>query len=214
MIAIVDYGRGNLFSLSQALSHVGARHEIVDDPRGLEAADALILPGVGAFGDAAEALRNRDMFEPIRRLAAAGRPLLGICVGCQLLMGVGEEFGEHEGLGLLPGRVRRLPAPERSSGKPARIPNIGWRPIRKRGEPACLRGAYDGGMVYFVHSFAPQPDDPADVAATIEFNGIDVAAAVERGNVAGLQFHPEKSADLGLSILRDFASFRKISRLI
>lgn len=210
MIAIVDYGRGNLFSLSHALSHVGVRHEIVDDPAGLETADALILPGVGAFGDATAALKSRGMFEPVRRLASGGRPLLGICVGCQLLMDVGEEFGEHEGLGLIPGRVKRLPAPDGPSGTSMRIPNIGWRPFHKRGDPDCLRDVPDGGMVYFVHSFAPRPDDPADAAATIDFNGVDVTVALERGSVSGLQFHPEKSADLGLAILKSFADSHSV----
>jgi glutamine amidotransferase len=204
MILVVDYGRGNLFSLSHALSHVGGQHEIVDDPLALDKADAIILPGVGAFGDAAEALRQRGMFQPLRRLALEGRPLLGICVGCQLLMSVGEEFGEHAGLDLIPGRVRKLPVEAPPAEKAMRIPNIGWRPLRKHRDPDCLRGIPDEGMVYFVHSYAPQPDDSADIAGTIAFNGVDVAVAIQRGNIAGLQFHPEKSADLGLSLLQAF----------
>lgn len=204
MIVVVDYGRGNLFSLSHALNHVGGQHEIVDDPAAFDRADAIILPGVGAFGDAATALRERGMFEALRRFATGGRPLLGICVGCQLLMSIGEEFGEHEGLDLIPGRVKRLPTESRLPGKAMRIPNIGWRPLRKHHDPSCLRGIPDDGMVYFVHSYAPQPEDPADIAGTIAFNGMDVTVAVQRGNISGLQFHPEKSADMGLSLLQDF----------
>ncbi len=204
MIAVVDYGRGNLFSLSQALTHVGGQHQITSDHALMASAAAVILPGVGAFGDAAAALRERGLFQPLQDYAAQGRPLLGICVGCQLLMSVGEEFGEHEGLDLIAGRVRLLPTETPNGAKATRIPNIGWRPVRRRIPGSCLAGLAENDMVYFVHSYAPRPDDPADIAGTIDFNGEDIPVAIQRGNVSGMQFHPEKSGEAGLGLLRDF----------
>jgi imidazole glycerol-phosphate synthase subunit HisH len=191
-VTVVDYGRGNLFSLEQALRHVGADVHITSRPDELRAADRVILPGVGAFGDAGAALRARGLDGPLVEVAREGRPLLGICVGCQLLLDEGEEFGRHPGLGLVPGVVRRLPEGA------VRIPNVGWRRL----EPAA--GSAFTGMVYFVHSYAPYARDEADVAATIALNGQRVPAALRRGSIVGVQFHPEKSGPVGLSLLARF----------
>ncbi len=188
MIAIVDYGRGNLFSLGQALLHLGAEHEITADPARIAAARTVMLPGVGAFGDAMSALRSLGLVEPLRAVAAAGTPLLGICLGMQLLATRSDEFGDHAGLDIIPGAVRRLP--DGSGEDRVRIPNVGWRTLRPSGE-----------MMYFVHSYAPFPDDPAHVVETIDVNGVAVPVMIRKGNVVGCQFHPEKSGPVGLALL-------------
>jgi len=202
MITVIDYGRGNLFSLDQALKKIGAEAERVHAGDGVEAATKLILPGVGAFGDAMLGLKERGLVEPIREAVARGVPMLGICVGMQLLFTKGEEFGNHDGLNLVPGTVRRLPDSETKDAD--RIPNVGWRKVHP-GPAAAAVGIEPGAEFYFVHSFAPVVDDAADVAGTISFNGKDVAIAVARGSVAGVQFHPEKSGAAGLAFLKAFA---------
>lgn len=203
MITVIDYGRGNLFSLDQALKKIGAASERVHTGDGIAAATRLVLPGVGAFGDAMQGLNERGLAAPIRDAVARGIPLLGICVGMQLLFTKGEEFGEHEGLGLVPGTVKRLP--DNDDKDADRIPNVGWRKTRPGPAAGGLGIEPGANEFYFVHSFAPVVDDPNDVAATISFNNREVAVAVARGNVAGVQFHPEKSADAGLAFLKKFA---------
>ncbi len=203
MIAVVDYGRGNLFSIGQALRHLGCEFETTDDPGRIRRASHVILPGVGAFGDAMANLAERGLVEPLREVASAGTPLLGICVGMQMLADWSEEFGRHKGLGLVPGAVLRLPEP--GGGRDAiRIPNVGWRLLH----PGPGRDEFDlaqgGGMVYFVHSYGFVPKSPQHVAAVIRTNGTDVAAIVRRDNVVGYQFHPEKSGETGLALLRRF----------
>ncbi len=200
MIAIVDYGRGNLFSLAHALHHVGAESQPVDEGSALAAAKAIILPGVGAFADAMTALRERGFVEPLRQAVAAGTPLLGICLGMQVLAETGDEFGSHDGLGLIPGAVRRLPAPAGRGG--TRIPNVGWRQIDcRRNDPLLEAGSY-----YFVHSYAFYPAAEDDLVATIPVNGSDAPAVVRRGSAIGCQFHPERSGPLGLRLLARFAA--------
>ena len=202
MITVIDYGRGNLFSLDQALKKIGVESERVHSGDGLAAATKLILPGVGAFGDAMQGLTERGLVGPIHDAVARGVPMLGICVGMQLLFTKGEEFGVHDGLNLVPGTVKRLPD---SDDKDAdRIPNVGWRKLHA-GPAADALGVKTGGEFYFVHSFAPVVDDASDVAGTITFNGREVAIAVARGNVGGVQFHPEKSGEAGLAFLKNFA---------
>jgi glutamine amidotransferase len=206
MISVIDYGRGNLFSLAQALAHIGAAHRITSDPQVLLASERIIFPGVGAFGDAAEGLRTRGLEAPLRRAAGRGVPVLGICVGCQLLLEHGEEFGRHRGLGLIRGTVRRLPDPVADDPAAIRIPNVGWRRLDARtGDP--LLSMLNGEMVYFVHSFAPMVDDPAEAAAHIIVNGQNTPVAIRRGNIAGVQFHPEKSGAVGLALLKRFAKW-------
>ncbi len=204
-VTVVDYGRGNLFSLARALDHVGASHVFTEAPDAVEHAECLILPGVGAFADAMAALGERGLVEPLRRAAAQGTPLLGICLGMQVLATRGEEFGAHEGLGLIPGTVKRLPE---GDGRPnsLRIPNVGWRPLTLHAADPILEHADADTMFYFVHSFAPAVDDPAHVSATVAFNGADIAAVIRKDRVVGTQFHPEKSGPAGLALLRRFVT--------
>ena len=199
MIAIVDYGVGNLFSLKSSLGFLGAAAEVTGDPARIRAADKLILPGVGAFGDAAEKLRATGLDRVVVKEAEKGKPLLGICLGMQLLFDRSFEYGEHRGLGLLHGDVigmeGRLP-------KGLKIPHIGWNALRFKGESPLFRGVDEGSCVYFVHSFYVEADNPS-VVAYAEY-GVNVAAAAERNNVMGCQFHPEKSGGVGLRILKAF----------
>lgn len=204
MIVVVDYGRGNLFSIGQALRHLGAAHEISADPERLVRAERIVFPGVGAFNDAMRGLEARGLVAPLKAAIAAGTPILGICVGCQLLLSQGEEFGTHEGLGIIAGTVSRLPEPRPGDPAAIRIPNVGWRAPRVRPGAPVLSALGDGEMVYFVHSYAPAPDDPSHVLATIPVNGRDVPVAVGRDNVIGVQFHPEKSGPVGLRLLAAF----------
>ena len=200
MIGIIDYGVGNLFSLRRSLEYVGAEAVVSGDEAVLRSAEKLILPGVGAFGDAAAKLRATGLDRLVLEEAAAGKPLLGICLGMQLLFEESEEYGLHKGLGLLPGRVvameGRLPA-----GLP--IPHIGWNGLTLA-NPACplFRDTKDGDCVYFVHSYYAEGCGDA-LAATAEY-GRDLTATVWRDNVCGCQFHPEKSGPVGLAMLRAF----------
>jgi imidazole glycerol-phosphate synthase subunit HisH len=204
LIVVVDYGRGNLFSLGQALRQFGIPHELTDSPAKIAAAAALILPGVGAFGDVMAGLVARDLVAPIKAAIARGVPFLGICVGCQVLLDAGEEFGWRAGLGVIPGTVPRLPAPRADDPDAIRIPNVGWRPLLVRpGEP-LFAGAGPLPMVYFVHSYAPRVADERYAVAHIAINGASVPAAIRKDNVVGVQFHPEKSGRVGLAILRNF----------
>ena len=200
MIGIIDYGVGNLFSLRRSLEYVGAEAVVSGDEAVLRSVGKLILPGVGAFGDAAAKLRATGLDRLVLEEAAAGKPLLGICLGMQLLFEESEEYGLHKGLGLLPGRVvpmeGRLPA-----GLP--IPHIGWNGLTLT-NPACplFRDTKDGDCVYFVHSYYAEGCGDA-LAATAEY-GRDLTATVWRDNVCGCQFHPEKSGPVGLQMLRAF----------
>jgi glutamine amidotransferase len=204
MITVIDYGRGNLFSLSQALAHVGAAYEITSDPERLAVAERIVFPGVGAFGDAAAGLRSRKLEAPLVDAARRGTPILGICVGCQLLLEDGEEFGTHKGVGLIGGAVRRLPDPAGDDPAAIRVPNVGWRRLEVRHDDPLL-GPVGDGMVYFVHSYAPMVAADADAAAHLTINRQRTPVAVRRGNVAGVQFHPEKSGPVGLALLARFA---------
>ena len=200
MVAVVDYGVGNLFSLCSSLEAIGAETVVTDDPAVLSSADRIILPGVGAFGDAADKLRERGLFDVLRQLANEGKPLLGICLGMQLLFEKGFEYGEHEGLGLIRGEVRPI-----AEVIPAdlKIPHIGWNALHFTGEKSPIfRYLNEGDFVYFVHSFYGKNED-GSVIATAEY-GAHLTAAVGRGNVFGCQFHPEKSGNVGLKILKAF----------
>ena len=200
MIAIVDYGVGNLFSLKSSLAAIGAEAVVTGDPAVLRGAARVILPGVGAFGDAAEKLAAAGMREAVLREAAAGKPLLGICLGMQLLFEKSLEYGEHEGLGLIPGSVVDL-KPVLPEG--LKVPHIGWNALRLQ-NPAhpLMKYTREGDCVYFVHSFYAV-DCAAWTLASAEY-GVPVTAAVAKGNVMGCQFHPEKSGPAGLKILKAF----------
>ena len=199
MIAIIDYGVGNLFSLSSSLKAVGADTVITGDPDKIKRADKLILPGVGAFGDAIGKLKAEGLDKIIKNEAENGKPLLGICLGMQLLFDKSYEFGEYDGLGLIKGNVVPMAGRIPESLK---IPHIGWNALKIKKKIPAFSEIKDGDCVYFVHSFFAD-DCEESVAATTEY-GIEITAAAANGNIVGCQFHPEKSGEIGLSILRAF----------
>ena len=201
MITVIDSGIANIGSVMSALRRIGAPATVNTEAAALRRAAALILPGVGAFGDGMAALDKHGLTAPIREAAAAGTPILGICHGKQLLAEVSEEFGEHRGLGLVPGRVVRL----RPLHAAERVPNIGWCDVHPLRPSALFAKVAPGTAFYHVHSFHLRCADPADAVAAIHFGGEAVTVGVERGNVYGVQFHPEKSQDGGLTVLADFA---------
>lgn len=206
MIAIIDYGIGNLHNVQRALLHVGAPARLTADPREVRAADGVVVPGVGAFGACARALRAAGFDDLVRELAAAGRPLLGICVGMQLLFEESEEMGRHPGLGLLAGRVVRFAdGAVDATGQRLKVPQIGWNQLWQQADDPLLRGVPPGSYAYFVHSYYCAADDPADVVATTDY-GVDFPSVVRHGNTWGVQFHPEKSHAVGLQILRNFVA--------
>ena len=200
MIAIVDYGVGNLFSLNSSLELIGAESIVTSDPQVLRSADKILLPGVGAFEDAARKLRDSGLADLLKELAAEGKPLLGICLGMQLLFEKSYEYGEHEGLGLIPGSVKPIRDVIPTDYK---IPHIGWNGLHLNGDCPLFRNIREGDCVYFVHSFYATGCEPY-VTATADY-GAELTAAVAKGNVYGCQFHPEKSGKVGLSILKAFA---------
>ena len=205
MIAIVDYGVGNLFSLKSSFGAIGAEAVVTGDPAVLRSADKIILPGVGAFEDAAKKLRESGLDAVLKQLAAEGKPLMGICLGMQLLFEKSYEYGEHEGLGLIPGQVVPMAGVIPASYK---IPHIGWNAL-DFGEKKSPLFKYikNGDFVYFVHSYSAQDCD-SSVIAMSEY-GAPLTAAVADKNVFGCQFHPEKSGDVGLSILRAFIEMKE-----
>ena len=203
MIAIIDYGVGNLFSLAHSLMAVGAQTAVTGDAATILRADRVVLPGVGAFGDAAKKLRDTGLDAIVREVAAKGTPVMGICLGMQLLLDVSYEFGEHKGLGLIPGEVRPI-----AEIIPAdlKIPHIGWNALDVTRPHPIFHSVKPGDCVYFVHSFYGKTD-AANIAATTEY-GAPLTAAVARGYVVGCQFHPEKSGDVGLGILKSFCAWK------
>jgi glutamine amidotransferase len=206
-VTIVDYGIGNLFSVTRAFEVSGASVRLTASHEGIEDAERVVLPGVGAFEDGMKGLAQRGQAEPIKRFIESGRPFLGICVGMQLLLDVGEEFGEHAGLGIIPGRVKAVP-PVGSDGKPHRIPHIGWNDL------VAPQGTGWGGTllarmperpsVYFVHSFAPVPAEEKHRLADCYYDGCRISAVIRQRNAYGCQFHPEKSGPVGLKIIESF----------
>ena len=207
VVTIIDYGRGNLLSVRRALEHCGAQTLFAHSPRDLQKTAALVLPGVGSFADGMARLRESGLDEAIRQKASDGVPLLGICLGMQMLFDTGYEDGETAGLGLIPGTVEPLPRLD-TDGAPLRVPHVGWSglyPSRTAGFAASpLADVQPGEEVYFVHSFAAHPSREADRLAYTLYGGHTVCAAVQRANVTGVQFHPEKSAKTGLGILQAF----------
>ncbi|WP_367925301.1 imidazole glycerol phosphate synthase subunit HisH [uncultured Ruthenibacterium sp.] len=202
MIALVDYGVGNLFSLCSSLMAIGAEVCVTGDPKKIRAADKVVLPGVGAFGDAAFLLHNNGLDVEVQRAAQAGKPLLGICLGMQLLLDQSLEYGVHTGLGLIPGTVRPI-RPLIPAGY--KVPHIGWNTLQfADGGPVhpLFSHIHAGDCVYFVHSYYAESPDEVVIART-EYGSL-LTAAVAQDNVMGVQFHPEKSGDVGLNILRAF----------
>ncbi len=216
-VSIVDYDCGNLRSLHRAVAAVGATSvQMVSSSHGLEDAERLILPGVGAFGHAAEALEQRGLFQSIIDYAASGRPLLGICLGMQLLFDESDEMGRHPGLGLIPGRVVMLDA-QQASQHGDKVPNMGWLPIRPPSPEVTWEGTIlsplcVGEYAYFVHSYAACPVDSNHVTAVADHGGQPFCAVASCGNVIGCQFHPEKSAVAGLNILRRFLAMTEAKK--
>jgi glutamine amidotransferase len=210
-VAIIDYQAGNLFSVTHACEAVGLVPVVTADPAVIDASAAAILPGVGAFGKAMGNLRARGLDQAITAFVASGRPFLGVCLGLQLLFSRSEEFGDHDGLGIIPGRVVRFPDRD-PAGQPVRVPQIGWNRITPpEDRPAGwadtpLAAIAPGEHVYFVHSYHVVPERPADSLCVASYGGRTYCAGVRRGNLLALQFHPEKSAQAGLRIYRDWAA--------
>lgn len=199
-IAIVDYGMGNLHSVSKAVQRLGFEGIVTGDADAILGADGVILPGVGAFGDAMEHLRESGLDEVVRQAAASGKPLLGICLGMQLLFGESEEHGRNEGLGILPGKAVRF-----QGGEGFKVPHMGWNQLEFAQPTSPLLGNLEEGHVYFVHSYHVLPECKDDLVAVTDY-GHPVTAIVGRDNVYGMQFHPEKSGELGMALLRNFLS--------
>jgi glutamine amidotransferase len=207
-VTVIDYGVGNLLSVQRGLEHCGAKVNLTTDPEQILAAKRVVLPGVGAFGNAMQALEQLSLVAVIRELAHRQTPLLGICLGMQLLLDESEEFGITDGLGLIPGRVIPVPA-EMLSGEMRKIPHIGWSALKISGEPSGWEGTLlqdnrPGDAAYFVHSFMAVPANPAHRIADCVYGGHLVPATIGRDQITGCQFHPEKSGEVGLRILRRF----------
>lgn len=203
MIAIVNYEMGNLRSVQKALQKVGYEAEVTDDPATMEAADKLVLPGVGAYSDAMAALRERNLVEPLRQIIASGRPTLGICLGMQLLFETSYEDGEHAGLGILPGKVVKF-APPRPGETSYKVPHMGWNQIELQQSSPLYAGIETGAYFYFVHSYYVVPKNPAVIATTTDYPQ-PFCSSVGRNNLYATQFHPEKSQAVGLKLLENFA---------
>lgn len=201
MLAIIDYGAGNLRSVLHGLKHLGLRDmQLVQSPEQLGGASKIILPGVGAFGAGMAQMRARKLVAPLKAALAAGIPYLGICVGMQMLYEVGEEMGEHIGMGILGGRVLRFP-----NFSDRKVPHMGWNQLNIRAESALLDGLDERSYAYFVHSYYCAPSDDDTVISSVDY-GIEFAAIVQQDNIYGVQFHPEKSQSTGLRILSNFLS--------
>ena len=211
-VAIIDYGIGNLLSVQRAFVHCGANVVVTDDPQALLSAPRLVLPGVGAFADGMRGLIQRGLDRVVLEFANSGKPLLSICLGMQMLASVSEEFGEHKGLAIIPGRV--VPIPNTTiEGKAHKIPHIGWAVLEAPAGHAgwgdsILSDVQTGDAVYFVHSFAVVPENGRHRLADCHYNGRQISAAIRKGNVYGCQFHPEKSGKVGLKILNQFLSIK------
>ncbi len=204
-LAVVDYGAGNLRSVTKALERSGARAEVVSDPDGVRAADAIVLPGAGAFADAAGRLAEKKLDTAIRDAVDGGTPYLGLCLGLQLLFDESDEHGVTRGLGVLPGRVERFPdvAPD---GKHLHVPHIGWNTVRWQSDHPVIASLPAEEAFYFVHSFRAVPSQASDVAGVTSY-GSEFTAAVARGNVVAVQFHPEKSQQAGKRLLDGFVAW-------
>jgi len=195
-VIIVDYGAGNLRSVERAVARAGFQPSISSRPEDVAAAGVLIVPGVGAAADTMRNLRERGLVEPIRRYIAAGRPFLGVCMGLQALLTLSEEGGEHECLGVIPGRVRRLP-------QGLKVPHMGWNRVRQRRPHPVFDGIPDGAYFYFVHSYYPDPEDGSVVVGETDY-GVTFASVVAADSLVATQFHPEKSGEVGLRFYQNF----------
>jgi len=214
-VAIIDYGLGNLFSVKQACDHVGLRTRVTSQEKEITKADAMILPGVGAFGDAMGILNKMDLVRPILDFINSKRPFLGICLGMQLLFSESEEFGQHKGLDVIKGKVVKFPK-KNNQGQINKIPQVGWNRIKRPllAEGPCwsdtvLNHVNDGEFMYFVHSFYAVPEDKKTALSLTEYEEITYCSSIQKGNIFAFQFHPEKSAYQGLKIYRNFSDIIK-----
>ncbi len=201
MIAIIDYGMGNLRSVSKAFESVGHQAVVTRDPRAIANASHVVLPGVGAFGDCMANLERYELIPPIQSAIQSGKPFLGICLGLQLLFTESEEFGIHKGLGLIPGRVKKF-----SLDPSLKVPHMGWNEIQVVQPAPPLAGIAPGSYCYFVHSYYVEPADPTVIATMTEY-GKPFASAVWKDNVVACQFHPEKSQTVGLQVIKNFGAW-------
>jgi glutamine amidotransferase len=208
-VIIIDYGAGNLRSVARAVAHAGREPIVTSEPRDVASADAVIMPGVGAAADTMRNLREHSLVEPVREYIASGKPFFGVCMGQQALLSVSEEGGEHECLGIIPGRVKKLPSSANGNGDGARlkIPQMGWNRVRQKAEHPIFEGIEDDSYFYFLHSYYPAPDDEDVVIGETEY-GVTFASVLARDNIVATQFHPEKSSDAGL---RMYANFLRIA---
>lgn len=204
MITIIDYEMGNLRSVEKAFQRLGFDARVSSDPGDLLATDKIVLPGVGAFKDCITNLRQGGFVEPLLRHVETGKPLLGICVGMQMLFDESEEFGRHTGLGLISGKVQRFPAGMEEGGERLKVPHMGWNTIQITQDAPIFKGTAQDSYVYFVHSYYCAADNPADVAAICRYGDIEFSAAIWRDNILATQFHPEKSQEVGLKIFENF----------
>lgn len=204
MIAIIDYGMGNLRSVQKGFEKIGSEAVITDDPQVVLQAERVVLPGVGAFRDCMHNLEQGGFVEPILKVIAAGKPFLGICVGMQLLFTDSVEFGLYRGLNVIPGHVLRFPDRMSVAGETLKVPQMGWNQLSFKRRPPAFEGIDDGSNVYFVHSYYVKPDDSSVIATTTDY-GIEFCSSVWKDNVVATQFHPEKSQAVGLRILKNFA---------
>lgn len=207
MIAIIDYGMGNLRSVQKAFEKVGYEARVTSDPQVVLEAERIVLPGVGAFRDCIRNLEEGGFIEPILRVIREGRPFLGICLGLQLLFTESEEFGLHRGLDVIPGRVVRFADGLKDGDEDLKVPHMGWNQLAVKRRPPALAGIPDGANFYFVHSYYVKPDDPAVVATTTDYGG-EFCSSVWKDNIVATQFHPEKSQEKGLAILKNFGEMK------
>lgn len=208
VISIVDYGMGNIFSVQKACEHFGFRSLLINSAEQIKNSECLILPGVGAFGDAMQSLNKFGLIKPITDFIKTGKPFLGICLGMQLLFEESEEFGHHEGLGIIKGRVRKFPLSDKEGAR-TKIPNVGWSRIYKARdnnlwEDSLHKGLEDGTFVYFVHSYYCEPDEKSVILSYSEYAGIEFCSSILKGNIYASQFHPEKSGQDGLIIYKNW----------
>ncbi|MDH5763287.1 MAG: imidazole glycerol phosphate synthase subunit HisH [Nitrospinota bacterium] len=211
-VTVIDYGSSNLLNVVRALEHCGAEVLLADQPKAIIEADRLILPGVGAFADGMASLKNKELIEPLKSFCQKGNPFLGICLGMQMMLDASDEFGHHQGLGLISGKVVPIPS-QGINGEPHKIPHIGWNELqrprpRENWDGTLFAGLNTGDPMYFVHSFMAVPEDDSRRLADCEYNGRTICAALQYQNMTGCQFHPEKSGKLGLSIIYNFLQLK------
>ena len=211
-VHIVNYGMGNIKSVQRGIEHAGGEALICADPNLIRKADRVVLPGVGAFGNGMHGLRENGVLEALSEFVATGKPLLGICLGMQMLFDRSEEFGDHQGLGFIPGVVKKIPSLD-DQERIRKLPNVGWLPLQKPvgrsgWNGSILENVHEGDFFYFVHSYMAVPVNQNLMLAQCEYYGVKITAAVQHENITGLQFHPEKSGKYGLNLIKSFVSLR------